>query len=61
MYPILMITICSIVLWGTSMGAVSALLCAERDPGISAMVLDVPFAKLSQLATELVDDGTKLT
>ena len=56
-----MITICSIVLWGTSMGAVSALLCAERDPGISAMVLDVPFAKLSQLATELVDDGTKLT
>lgn len=39
------------------MGSVAAMIYAERDLSISAMVLDCPFAKLSQLAIELVDDG----
>ncbi|TYZ60365.1 hypothetical protein PybrP1_001337 [[Pythium] brassicae (nom. inval.)] len=47
----------SLCLWGRSMGAVAALLYAQRDPAINAMVLDSPFASLPQLATELVDDG----
>lgn len=47
----------SICLWGRSMGAVAALLYAQQDPAIHAMVLDSPFASLPQLATELVDDG----
>ncbi|CAH0478330.1 unnamed protein product [Peronospora belbahrii] len=44
-------------LWGRSMGAVAALLYAELDPSVSAMVLDSPFSSLPKLATELVEDG----
>ncbi|GBG27369.1 Monoacylglycerol lipase ABHD12 [Hondaea fermentalgiana] len=43
----------SIGLWGRSMGAATALMFAERDPSIAAMVLDSPFASLKQLAKEL--------
>ncbi|CAI5700605.1 hypothetical protein KXD40_003641 [Peronospora effusa] len=44
-------------LWGRSMGAVAALLYAESNPSVSAMVLDSPFSSLPKLATELVEDG----
>ncbi|DBA01140.1 TPA: hypothetical protein N0F65_001768 [Lagenidium giganteum] len=47
----------NIILWGRSMGAVAALLYAETDPEINALVLDSPFSSLPQLATELVADG----
>lgn len=43
----------AIGLWGRSMGAVTALLHADRDPSIAGMVLDSPFCNLRQLATEL--------
>jgi len=36
----------TIGLWGRSMGAVTALLHADRDPSIAAIVLDSPFANL---------------
>lgn len=42
-----------VALWGRSMGAVTALLHADRDPSIAALVLDSPFASLRHLATEL--------
>ncbi|RLN73415.1 hypothetical protein BBJ28_00011921 [Nothophytophthora sp. Chile5] len=47
----------SLSLWGRSMGSVAALLYAESDPSVNAMVLDSPFSSLPQLATELVEDG----
>eukprot|EP01016_Furgasonia_blochmanni_P019637 TRINITY_DN2194_c0_g1_i1.p1 TRINITY_DN2194_c0_g1~~TRINITY_DN2194_c0_g1_i1.p1 ORF type:complete len:373 (+),score=71.56 TRINITY_DN2194_c0_g1_i1:143-1261(+) len=40
-------------LWGRSMGAVTALLHADRDPTIAGMVLDSPFSNLRVLAEEL--------
>jgi len=43
----------SIGLWGRSMGAVTALLHADRDHSIAGMVLDSPFCNLRQLAGEL--------
>lgn len=46
-----------VALWGRSMGAVTALMHAARDPGIAAMVLDSPFADLAVLADEMVDKG----
>jgi len=39
--------------WGRSMGAVTALLHAGRDPSLGAMCLDSPFACLRQLMEEL--------
>lgn len=44
----------TIALWGRSMGAVSAVFQAARDPGIAGVVLDSPFASLEQVALELV-------
>uniref|UniRef100_A0A7S4Q9J4 Serine aminopeptidase S33 domain-containing protein n=1 Tax=Alexandrium monilatum TaxID=311494 RepID=A0A7S4Q9J4_9DINO len=44
-------------LWGHSMGATTALLYGDRDPTIAALVLDCPFADLTQLANELVNDA----
>ena len=35
------------------MGAVSALMHADRDPALSAIVLDSPFCSLRELATEI--------
>merc|ERR1719387_2153873 len=43
----------AIGLWGRSMGAVTALLHADRDPSIGAMCVDSPFASLRQLIMEL--------
>mmetsp|Transcript_8721 Transcript_8721/g.19317 ORF Transcript_8721/g.19317 Transcript_8721/m.19317 type:complete len:539 (+) Transcript_8721:64-1680(+) len=43
----------SIGLWGRSMGAVTALLHADRDASIGAMCVDSPFANLRQLMEEL--------
>eukprot|EP00930_Biecheleria_cincta_P098716 TRINITY_DN90367_c0_g1_i1.p1 TRINITY_DN90367_c0_g1~~TRINITY_DN90367_c0_g1_i1.p1 ORF type:complete len:552 (+),score=68.26 TRINITY_DN90367_c0_g1_i1:34-1689(+) len=43
----------AIGLWGRSMGAVTALLHADRDHSIGGMVLDSPFCNLRQLAGEL--------
>mmetsp|Transcript_18392 Transcript_18392/g.44329 ORF Transcript_18392/g.44329 Transcript_18392/m.44329 type:complete len:546 (-) Transcript_18392:67-1704(-) len=43
----------AIGLWGRSMGAVTALLHADRDHTIGGMVLDSPFANLHLLVEEL--------
>ena len=43
----------SIALWGRSMGAVTALLHADRDHTIAGLVLDSPFSNLSKLVNEL--------
>lgn len=40
-------------LWGRSMGAVTALMFADKDPSIAGMVLDSPFTSLSELSLEL--------
>jgi len=40
-------------LWGRSMGAVTSLMHADRDPTIAGMVLDSPFSDLRLLAEEL--------
>lgn len=44
----------TIALWGRSMGAATSLMHGDRDPSIAAMVLDSPFADLTQLAEEMV-------
>jgi pimeloyl-ACP methyl ester carboxylesterase len=46
-------TVSTIGLWGRSMGAATALLHADRDPSIAALVLDSPFSSMSKLADEL--------
>ncbi|KAG2496724.1 hypothetical protein HYH03_005137 [Edaphochlamys debaryana] len=43
-------------LWGRSMGAVTALLYSQRDPSIAGMVLDSPFARLTDLMLEIVQE-----
>mmetsp|Transcript_27910 Transcript_27910/g.56238 ORF Transcript_27910/g.56238 Transcript_27910/m.56238 type:complete len:459 (+) Transcript_27910:67-1443(+) len=47
----------TVALWGRSMGAATSLMHGDRDPSIAAMVLDSPFADLTQLAEEMVDKG----
>jgi dipeptidyl aminopeptidase/acylaminoacyl peptidase len=47
----------TIALWGRSMGAATALMHGDRDPSIACMVLDSPFADLTQLAEEMVEKG----
>lgn len=42
----------TIVLWGRSMGAVAALLYASEDLNIAFLVLDSPFASLTELIKE---------
>jgi len=42
------------------MGAVTALLHADRDPSIAGLVLDSPFSDLSKLVNELAYNYTKL-
>ena len=44
----------SIGLWGRSMGAVTAIMYAARDPSIRALVLDSPFSQLRRLIHDLV-------
>ncbi|CAD8063323.1 unnamed protein product [Paramecium primaurelia] len=43
----------TIGLWGRSMGAVTALMHADRDPSIAGLVLDSAFSNLKTLAEEL--------
>ena len=52
-------SVSTIALWGRSMGAVTALLHAKRDPSIGALIIDSPFASLRQLAHELVSQFTE--
>lgn len=47
----------TIALWGRSMGAVTALMHGYRDPSIACMILDSPFADLTQLCEEMVEKG----
>lgn len=47
-------------LWGRSMGAVTALMYSDRDPGIACMCLDSPFADLKRLSRELVESKASL-
>ena len=42
-------------LWGRSMGAVTALMYADSDPSIAAMVLDSPFSNMEVLAKEIAE------
>jgi len=51
----------TIAFWGRSMGAVTALLYADEDNMVDAMVLDSPFASLKLLAEELVEKATEST
>ncbi len=51
----------TIAFWGRSMGAVTALLYADEDNMVDAMVLDSPFASLKLLAEELVERATEQT
>lgn len=48
----------SIGLWGRSMGAVTALLHARREPSIAGLVLDSPFSEFRVLAGELCEKET---
>lgn len=45
----------TVALWGRSMGAATALMFGDRDPSIACMILDSPFADLSQLCEEMVE------
>lgn len=47
-------------LWGRSMGAVTALMHADRDPGLAAIVLDSPFCSLKELSLELAKKKAKI-
>jgi len=47
----------TIALWGRSMGAATSLMFGSRDPSIACMILDSPFADLTQLAEEMVEKG----
>ena len=44
-----------IALWGRSMGAITALLYAKRDPRITCMVLDSPFTSFTQFAKDFAN------
>eukprot|EP00808_Paulinella_micropora_P008645 g53426.t1 len=48
-------TVSVLGLWGRSMGAVTCLLYAAKDPSVACMVLDSPFASLVTLIEELVE------
>lgn len=47
-------------LWGRSMGAVTALLYAEKDPNLLCLILDSPFCSLNKLAEDVAISKTKL-
>jgi esterase/lipase len=46
-------TVSTIGIWGRSMGAVTALMYADRDPSIAGLVLDSAFSSLRKLAEDL--------
>jgi pimeloyl-ACP methyl ester carboxylesterase len=45
----------TVALWGRSMGAATALMFGDRDPSIACMIVDSPFADLTQLCEEMVE------
>jgi len=49
-----------IAVWGRSMGAVTSLLYSGKDPRISCLILDSPFAKFKQLVKELAKDKANI-
>jgi pimeloyl-ACP methyl ester carboxylesterase len=53
-------TVSTIGLWGRSMGAVTALMHADRDPSIAGLVLDSPFSSLRQLAEDICEKYSSL-
>lgn len=53
-------TVSTIGLWGRSMGAVTALMHADRDPSIAGLVLDSAFSSLRDLAEDLCKKHTSL-
>jgi alpha/beta superfamily hydrolase len=46
-----------IALWGRSMGAVTAIQCAQADPSLACIAADSPFSSLHTLAMELVQNA----
>ena len=50
----------TIALWGRSMGAVTTLLHADRDPSIAGIVCDSPFSDLKKLVNELSSRFTRI-
>ena len=50
----------TIALWGRSMGAVTALLHADRDPTLAGIICDSPFSDLKKLVNELSYKFTKI-
>jgi pimeloyl-ACP methyl ester carboxylesterase len=42
-----------VALWGRSMGAVSAVIYASKDPRIAGLVLDSPFTSLTELSADI--------
>jgi len=50
----------TIGLWGRSMGAVTAILYGCRDPNLSGIVLDSPFANFKTLSLEIASTHTKM-
>ena len=46
--------------WGRSMGAITAILYAVKDPRISCYVFDSPFSKFKQLVKELAKEKASL-
>jgi pimeloyl-ACP methyl ester carboxylesterase len=49
-----------IALWGRSMGAVTAIMYASKNPSISCIVLDSPFAEFKRLVQELVKNRANI-
>lgn len=47
-------SVTAISLWGRSMGAVTAIMYASRDPSIKCIVCDSPFSRLRDLVHDLV-------
>ena len=45
-------SVCSIGLWGRSMGAATAIMYASSDNTISGNVLDSPFSSFSELVND---------
>ncbi len=50
----------TIGLWGRSMGAITAMMHADRDPSIAGLVLDSGFSSLRELAEDLCKEYTSL-
>lgn len=49
-----------IAVWGRSMGAVTSILYSGKDPRITCLILDSPFAKFKQLVKELAKEKANI-